>query len=369
MNNYTTYSPEELAQDSYFIKWINHADLEAEHFWQNWLEIYPFKRKDVELARQMVLLANKISDSTFSQQEINELKNSILEEIEAYEKPVKKGIYKFWMWSAAAAVIIAIGIFWNQQSAITPEHTYAAQVERAKNQYELVEVFNQDHQQQVINLADGSSILLKKGSKISYPQTFTKDLREVFLTGEAFFEIAKDPSKPFIVHANQVITKVLGTSFSVKTYPNSPKVSVNVKTGRVAVYLADNEEQLRKTQNEKLEGLVLLPGERIVVEDKIISPILPQMSVVAVPNNNVNVSIERISFEFNETNLSEVFNRIEQAYHLDVEYDAQHLGNCPVTASLTDEPLNQKLHLICKAVRANYQLKEGKIIITGEGCQ
>ena len=369
MNAYVTYTPEELAQDSYFIQWVNATDLAAENFWQNWLETYPFKRRDVELARQLVLLAHQVGESDFTQNEMDELKSSIFEEIDSYEKPsFWMNFRQQWAWAAAAVILIGIGFSWNYVVTPKTNNTYLVQIQTAKQQYELIEIANKNEAPQVVNLPDGSSVLLKKEAKISYPKAFTKDFREVFLTGEAFFEIAKDHNKPFLVHANQVITKVLGTSFTVKAFSGSPKVTVNVKTGRVAVFLADSEEGIKQTNSKKLEGFVLLPGEQVVVNDSNIGEIQAQTTV---PSSTVSAitPIERLSFEFNETSLKEVFSRIEQSYHLKIDYDEHLMGNCPVTASLTDEPLNQKLHLICKAVRANYILTEGKIVITGQGCQ
>jgi transmembrane sensor len=369
VNAYVTYTPEELAQDTYFIQWVNATDLAAENFWQNWLETYPFKRRDVELARQIVLLVHQVGESDFTQNEIDEVKTSILEQINYYEKPLFWETFRQkWVWVAAAVIAIGIGLSWNRIVIPKADDTYLVQVQRAKDQYELVEVFNQHNEVQVVNLPDGSSVLLKKEAKISYPKAFTKEFREVYLVGEAFFEIAKDHNKPFFVHANQVITKVLGTSFTVKTFSDSPKVTVNVKTGRVAVFLADSEEGIKQKQNKKLEGFVLSPGEQVVVNEGSIGVIQAQ-SLPSSSGSSTIVPIERLSFEFNETSLKDVFSRIEQSYHLKVEYDDQLMGNCPVTASLTDEPLNQKLHLICKAVRANYILTEGKIVVTGQGCQ
>jgi hypothetical protein len=87
VNNYVSYTPEELAQDQYFIQWVNATDLAAENFWQSWLETYPFKRKDIEIARQIVLLTNQMANSDFSNTEMAELKSSIFEQIAQYETP------------------------------------------------------------------------------------------------------------------------------------------------------------------------------------------------------------------------------------------------------------------------------------------
>jgi transmembrane sensor len=68
-------------------------------------------------------------------------------------------------------------------------------------------------------LPDGTTVVLNKKSKLSYPVEFTGSTREVFLTGEAFFDVAHNPSKPFKVHTGVFVTKVLGTAFSIKAYP------------------------------------------------------------------------------------------------------------------------------------------------------
>lgn len=370
VNNYVSYTPEELAQDQYFIQWVNATDLAAENFWQNWLETYPFKRKDIEIARQIVLLTNQMADSDFSDDEMIELKSAIFEQIAQYETPSIWGRFRQnWAWVAvAASLAIGIGLWW-QNTQLVSENTYLAQVNMAKKKYEIIESLNLNEEQKVVSLPDGSSIMLKKGARISYPESFDGDKREVYLTGEAFFEVAKDANKPFFVHANQVITKVLGTSFTIRAVADAPTVTVNVKTGRVAVFLANSQEDTQQAQTKKLEGLVLSPGERVVVEESNIGAVQAPKPFSETVSPNTSQSIEHILFEFNETHLRDVFARIEQVYHLKVEYNEHLMGNCPVTASLTDEPLNQKLHLICKAVRANYVLSEGKVVVSGAGCE
>jgi ferric-dicitrate binding protein FerR (iron transport regulator) len=89
------------------------------------------------------------------------------------------------------------------------------QVNIAKKKYEIIESLNLNEEQKVVNLPDGSSIMLKK-EHVFRILNHLKAIKRVYLTGEAFFEVAKDANKPFFVHANQVITKVLGTSFTVR---------------------------------------------------------------------------------------------------------------------------------------------------------
>jgi transmembrane sensor len=103
-----------------------------------------------------------------------------------------------------------------------------------------------------IVLPDGSRVYLRKGGKLDYPEKFSNEVREVSLTGEAFFEVMPDPSKPFIISAAATQVQVLGTSFSVNT--NSNRVELIVKTGRV-------QFSAKKDKNKKL---LVVAGERAV---------------------------------------------------------------------------------------------------------
>ncbi len=88
-----------------------------------------------------------------------------------------------------------------------------------------------------IKLGDGTMIWLNPRSILTYPDKFRGDTRKVSLTGEAFFEVAKDKKHPFIVHSDKVNTRVLGTSFDITSYKDQPEVDITLLTGKVAVRL------------------------------------------------------------------------------------------------------------------------------------
>lgn len=90
-----------------------------------------------------------------------------------------------------------------------------------------------------VNLSDGSEIWLNSGSIIKYPTQFTRDKREVYLEGEAFFKIKPDKKKPFIVNTGKIKTTVLGTSFNIRAYPEIDQIKVTVATGKVAIATKD----------------------------------------------------------------------------------------------------------------------------------
>src|SRR5258706_7615800 len=88
---------------------------------------------------------------------------------------------------------------------------------------------------QVVDLPDGTRVILNDNSELSYSAYFGESNREVLFTGEAFFDVTHDASRPFIVHTGKVSTKVLGTAFNISAYPNQNQITVTVSRGSVEV--------------------------------------------------------------------------------------------------------------------------------------
>ena len=364
MTHYLDYGPEDFAADDFFIHWVKSTDIEAETFWQNWLETYPFKRPEVEAARQLVLLTQNLPEPSISDFEINALKDSIFEKIDAAEAP-RRNIWSYIpRWAAAACisalVILCAWLMLNRNGA--QQARYPQLVAEAAEHYDLIEVKILTKSLRVVNLPDGSSVILKKGSMLSYPNQFGAASREVYLTGEGFFEIARNPQKPFFVHANQIVTKVLGTSFNVQAYPDRKHILVSVVTGRVAVYKASDDGSRNAHAGPELKGLVLSAREQAVFADN-------RIVRMERRQDPAEVADAAMLFEYEERPVAEIFSDLERAYGISVVYDPTVIGKCPVTASLTGEPLNEKLKLICKAVRAEYTTLNGQVVVSGRGCE
>ncbi len=110
-------------------------------------------------------------------------------------------------------------------------------MDRLFQQQPFVEKANTTKEVQKITLADGSTVWLNRNSRITYNKNFNDRIRSVTLEGEAYFEVAKNPQKPFIVIADNVQTKVLGTSFNVKAFPDRQTIEVALVEGKVNVGL------------------------------------------------------------------------------------------------------------------------------------
>ena len=104
-------------------------------------------------------------------------------------------------------------------------------------------------QRMSLALSDGTKVRLNSGSTLRFPEKFSADIREVELVGEAFFQVAKDSDRPFVITSDGLKTKVLGTSFNVKAYPENKEVTVTVATGKVMV--SSKNDELILTPNEQ----------------------------------------------------------------------------------------------------------------------
>jgi len=371
MPNYVEFSAEEFAQDDFFVRWVLLPDAETEAFWQNWLSTFAFRREEVETARQLVLTLHQLPQVRLAAGEKLALKQRIFDQIEAQEQAaaqmptVRQLPLATWQWAAAAVLLLGLLVggwqFWRarQPTAALP---YLASV-RAQTTDSLKQVVNATNETHLVALPDGSSVLLRPHSRFAFPQHFAGSSRNVYLDGAAFFEVAKNPSQPFFVNTAHLVTKVLGTSFEVQARPNAARVIVTVKTGRVSVYPQNSADAETQRHTRKLEGFVLVPNQQAtyrLADQKLLRTLLPQPSLQ---------SASRAVFEYTEAPISKVFSQLEQAYGVDIVYDEAVLGNCPLTASFTDEPLFEKLRLICKAVQANYEVLDAQIVVTGPGCK
>ncbi|MBS1606907.1 MAG: FecR domain-containing protein [Bacteroidetes bacterium] len=142
---------------------------------------------------------------------------------------------RWWLWAAAAIpVLLTVGI------------VFARHRDSRDPLASLMEKHNAKGTKSIIQLPDGSKIWLNADSKIRYPESFKGASREIYLNGEAFFDVVKSPDHPFVIHLANGTVKVLGTSFNVRAYDNEPVVETSVATGRIAFiprYRSANKRQ------------------------------------------------------------------------------------------------------------------------------
>ena len=358
---------------------MNHSDQEQ---MQRLLEKYFRKACTAEEAKQVRLWYETLdlysADPEVKQDEKSLLKNKLWEDIqgkilaqEAPPEPViptKNRIIRllnpFVRVAVAAAVLLVLGWFWlDRQPA--PEAT------QARNFF--VEKINRTTQPVPYELMDGSIVWLKPNSILRYPNQFRSRQREVYLEGEAFFEVAPNAERPFRVYSHKLIVRVLGTSFNVKAYQQDSTAEVMVRTGRVTVYSRPKEPEESVTgfhRDKTIEAaekasLVLVPNQKITFYTATRQLV---MSKIRQPNFwEKEVALHR--YTFTNAPLEDVMHTLEETYRVSIQLENAELKNCTLTATLSNQPLDTKLEMICKSIGATFERRDSAIYITGKGCE
>lgn len=214
----------------------------------------------------------------------------------------------------------------------------------------------------VVLLADGSRVTLSPGSIVEIADSFDQNSREVYLRkGEGFFDVKRNPSRPFLVYTDKVVTRVLGTSFTVDT--RTPDVTVAVKTGRVSVF--SNNGSPRTDQDERQAEIVLTPNQQAVYNAEHGKM---QLSLVKEPSVIIPAKdLEEMHFESEKVPV--ILDALAKAYGVTIVYDRTVLSSCTLTTFVNaDEDLYKRLGIICEAIGAAYAVEGVNIVISSNGC-
>lgn len=197
-------------------------------------------------------------------------------------------------------------------------------------------------------LPDGTKILLNRRSSLRYPAQFAANQRDVTLTGEAFFEVIPDATRPFRIRARQTTVQVLGTSFTVRAYDAS--VSVAVRTGKVRFAHGRNAVLLTKNQQAVFESSA----------DTI------RRSLQVAPNV---FAYKTGQLTFDNEPLREVVQTINEVYDADVRLENAQLGNCRLTTRFDNASLEAVLAVTAETLGLRVRREGQRVILDGTGCR
>ena len=220
----------------------------------------------------------------------------------------------------------------------------------------MVQKMTHRGQKSTVLLSDGTKIKLNSNSKVSFPEHFSDSKREIVLEGEAFFEVARDESRPFIIHSGELVTTVLGTSFNIKAFPEE-NIQVTVATGKVKV----------ESQSDDKEGI---------------------RSMYLVPNEQANFDFDSKLFEkrivdleeflawkegqlrFKEIELQEATKILERWYGISISFKNEEVKHCKIRSGrYKDENLYNILQSFSYILNIEYEVKDQhNIVISGKGC-
>ncbi|MEM9673493.1 MAG: FecR domain-containing protein [Bacteroidota bacterium] len=243
---------------------------------------------------------------------------------------------RFWL-GMAASVVLVLGIgFYTYDTFL---HNSS---ESAISQSQYHNFTTQRGEKRTLTLADGSTIRMNYETEIRAPKRFIDDERIVYLIGHAHFDVAHNPDRPFIIYTEDTKTQVLGTSFDVRTFPDSEKTEVVVSSGKVE--FSSREDTQNKVQLTVNDRALLLPGEKISVSEVFAA------DYTAWKDN-------RLVFE--DASLEEIVLVLERWYDIDITVrNTKLLGN-RYTFAYDNPPLPTLLERISFVAKFEYTI-EGK---------
>ena len=195
-----------------------------------------------------------------------------------------------------------------------------------------------------VALADGSKVTLNADSKLRFPVAFTGTTREVYLEGEAYFEVAHG-SKPFIVNAESVDIQVLGTSFNVSDYQNERNAFTTLIEGSIKLHSGSDQQ-------------LLVPGEQGVFSKERLSLTVEEV------DTDLHTAWVRGITEFENEDLESVMRRLARWYNFDFEFKNEQARNYHFTARLKqNQPISAVLEMLALTTNVKFELKEKTIII------
>lgn len=272
-------------------------------------------------------------DSPFEEPDFHSEK--IFQRINSTITPVRKFRIQPWLTGVAAALLLTFSIgYLFLKPGILPESNRT-----------VLRLVSPRGQQKKITLSDGTQVILNCGSTLTCKAQFNDTKREVYLDGEAFFNVKHDDKKPFLVHSGRLHIQVLGTSFNVRAYRSDAKTTVSVASGKVGV-----------NSNRSSGTYMLLPGDLISY------------------NHNNEFKTSKISREeilawqkgtliFHMETIREIAPVLERYYGVSITIHHNQSAAKQVTASFTRKTLSQVLEILSQTSDFKYVINKNKVFI------
>lgn len=335
------YTAQDLALHDEFRLWVLQPNRELNAFWSDWLVTYPEKLAIVEQGRILVentpfkidqLSGNEIEsiickiESALNDEEItSEIEAIPLNSYTVTNKITSKGTssQKIWLYFAAAVALLIASTFFFDFDLGTDQSEPVSYVTKVSPLGQI----------SVLNMADGSRIWLSAGSSLKYPENFTSSSREIYLTGEAYFEVARDTTRPFIVHTGDISTTALGTSFNIDSFEENEFTNVSLISGKAVVKYYSESSNIST-------DLILTPGEaaRLSADDQSLSKSFFEPGTAACWKDGV--------IYFKDATFQNVKSQLERTYNIEIKT----INNSDHTWSYNGHFDNENINLVLKKI-------------------
>ena len=349
MKNDNNYNIEDLIFDDSFLEFVEGKNEKSSNYWENWLLKHPEKKDEFIKAVQILKTLLNTKKSKVYTDKHKALQN-LLQKIEQNRPKHKIRILSNYMFRVASIILFAVlisSILWFLSGRIT------------RNTGSYCELIVPVGEKSQIVLADGTHVWVNSGSRLKYPTQFGNKSREVFLQGEAYFDVVKkDNHSPFIVNTKDVKIKVLGTAFNVKCYPGDVKTQTTVIRGLVEV---TNTTGIHKS-------VLIKPNQMATIVNG-------DRSGMGTLNTIRNIEVKNVKTEpvvswkdqllvFSDEPLNEIAVKLERWFNVKIKILDDSLGKeCYNGKFVHNETIYQVLEAIQLTTPIKYKVINNEIII------
>jgi transmembrane sensor len=242
----------------------------------------------------------------------------------------------------AALLLMVWGIYFGKKTLV---HNANAVITTASAEMVLNNETNSIYRQV---LSDGSVVWLSPKSQLEYPKKFTGTYRQVKMTGEAFFEVTKNHSHPFIIYSGGVVTRVWGTSFRIRAYQDVP-TEVSVLTGKVSVKLPEKDNS----------EVMLYPQQEVTY--------LKEKAILKKGTGNKMSSMrmwQKTNLSFDNVRFGNVINTLDDKFGVHIYTDDEELSEYLLKADFTDQSLPAILEMLQNSLDVSYTIDNTEIVIS-----
>lgn len=289
------------------------------------------------------------------QSRINELeKEAGISEMEPVIQPVTKVRRLGWVSAvaASAALLISAGAWFFYTS----------------HRSDMVAKSTAKGEKSTFIMEDGTRVTLNADSKLEYAKTFPEKNREVYLTGEAFFDVHQDANKPFIIHTANMNIKVLGTAFNIKSYPNEASTEATLLRGAIEVTVPDNPS----------ERIVLKPSQKLIVHNKesqdtartksvAVKNVYPALTTLTYFQQRDTMIMETSWLQnklvFQDEDFESLAKRMERWYNISIRFSRTDSRQLRFTGILEGETIAEALRALHLTEDFNYRIEDSTIVI------
>jgi len=382
-------------EDINFISWVFKPSAELDSIWEKYQSEHPEEVSNIRLSRKIILQFRTVAKSLSEEDKIR-LFSRVLKQIEKKQKSGKITLILvgYAKYAAIAILFFALGALLFYRPLTTNPTTYAFNLEESipSDQAQLIRsngenvilgdqrsvisyqksgklVINNDTLNSIksnqkgssalnqliipygktseIILPDGTKVFLNAGSRLAYPDLFSGDSREVILLGEAYFEVKHDSKRPFVVLANDLRIKALGTRFNVSAYPVDGRIETVLTEGKVII----------SQNNSKLftKNVELIPGQMASFNRQ-----TSEINVKSVDVDDYILWTQGV-LKFETVDLSRIIKKIERFYNIRFQFNDPLLGSLEISGKLElKEDKNEVIERISRTASV-------QIITKGDG--